>query len=116
LFTQLGANDPEFNLRKDSSFIIRRENTANTLFVNTIETHGSYSPVSEIAINTRTKIKEISVLVDTTEYSVVSITLNEGAPIVIYLANKNHNKNQSHTVLINGVEKKWTGPYYITIK
>ena len=116
LFTQIGANDPEFNLRKDSSFIIRRENTANTLFVNTLETHGSYSPVSEIAINTRTKIKEISVLVDTTEYSVVSITLNEGTPLVIYLANTNQNKNQSHTVLINGVEKKWTGPYYITIK
>ena len=53
---------------------------------------------------------------DTTEYSVVSITLNEGAPIVIYLENTNQNKNQSHTVLINGVEKIWNGPYHITIK
>ncbi len=113
LFTKLGANDPEFNLRDDPSFIIRRENTPSTLFVNAIETHGSYSPVTEMAKNTRSILKGLSILMETEAYSVVSIDLVKGAPIKVYLANKNQSKTQSHTLQLDGVEQQWTGPYYI---
>ncbi len=113
LFTKLGANDPEFNLRDDPSFVIRRANTASTLFVNAIETHGSYSPVTEISKNTRTKIKGISILMETEDYSVISINLAEGASIKLYFANNNKNKNQLHSILLDGVEQQWTGPYFI---
>ena len=38
LFTRLGANDPEFNLRRDPALVLRRQNAKNTVFVSTIET------------------------------------------------------------------------------
>ena len=61
LFTRIGANDPEFNLRRDPALILRRKNTKNTLFVSTIEAHGNYSPVSESAVNSKSSIKELKV-------------------------------------------------------
>ncbi|MGB5449393.1 MAG: heparinase II/III family protein, partial [Woeseiaceae bacterium] len=45
LFTRLGANDPEFNLRRDAAFMIRRKGVSDTVFVTVVEPHGSYSPV-----------------------------------------------------------------------
>ena len=47
----IGANDPEFNLRNEQTLIIRKKNTKNTVFASIIESHGTYDPVSELAIN-----------------------------------------------------------------
>ena len=117
LFTELGANDAEFNLRTDPSFIIRRKNTAATLFVNAVEIHGNYSPVSEIAINATSSLKNIKTILDTKEYTAVSIELTRGAPIQVILSNQNPNESQNHSVEINGKTTRWTGPYLIqTIK
>ena len=66
-----------------------------------------------MAENTRSKIKGISILMETEDYSVISINLAEGASIKLYFANNNKNKNQSHSILLDGVEQQWTGPYFI---
>ena len=117
LFTQLGANDPEFNLRNDSSFIIRRKNTAATLFVSAIEIHGRYSPVSEIAINATSSIKNITSTLDTAAYTAITIELTTGQPIQVFLSNQDSGENQKHAIEINGKKTNWTGPYLIqTIK
>ena len=113
LFTQLGANDPEFNLRSDSSFILRRKNTDSTLFVNAIEVHGSYSPVTEIALNSTSSIKGISKVMDTDDYTVVKIELTTGSPIEVFLSNQNSSNNKEHTLTVNGNLTKWTGPFLI---
>ncbi|MGB5246819.1 MAG: alginate lyase family protein, partial [Woeseia sp.] len=59
LFTRLGASDPAFNLRQDPAFIIRRQGAGDTTFVSTIETHGSYNPVAESAVNSKSNIAEL---------------------------------------------------------
>ncbi len=113
LFTQLGANDPEFNLRNDASLIIRRKGTKSTLFINTIEAHGSYSPVSEIAVNATSSIKQISVEHDTDTYTVLMIELISGSPIWVFISNKDERKEQEHRIEINGTTHQWVGPYQI---
>ena len=50
--TRLGANDPDFNLRRDPALLLRRR-AENTTFVTAIEPHGTYSPVTESASNAR---------------------------------------------------------------
>jgi hypothetical protein len=62
---RIGANDPEFNLRRDPALILRRKNAKNTVFVSVIESHGAYSPVSESAVNSNSNIKEVKVVLDT---------------------------------------------------
>jgi hypothetical protein len=113
LFTQLGANDPEFNLRDDPSFIIRRKNTASTLFVSTVEVHGSYSPVTERALNSRSSIKNITKIIDTDAYTGVLIELTKGAPIQVFISNLDSNESQAHLVEVDGEKKQWIGPYSI---
>ena len=79
LFTRLGANDPKFNLRRDPAFMIRRNDAGNTVFATAIESHGSYSPVSELAVNSNSSISELKVVYDDEDYTAVSIVDVEGS-------------------------------------
>ncbi|MEO9892818.1 alginate lyase family protein [Aurantibacter sp.] len=111
-FTRLGANDPEFNLRRDAALMIRRKNSKNTIFASTIEPHGNYSPVTESATNSKSSIKEIKVILDTDAYTVISITtINDNIKLFI-TANTNSSKEAKHTLKINDKNYTWTGSYY----
>lgn len=112
LFTRLGANDPEFNLRRDAGFMIRRKNAKNTTFASIIESHGNYSPVSESAVNSNSSIKELKVVLETADYSAISITNVNGNTKLFITANKNASKEAKHTVNINDKSYTWVGSYY----
>lgn len=112
LFTRIGANDPEFNLRREAAFMLRRENTKNTLFVSTIEAHGSYSPVTESAINSNSSIKELKVVLDTEEYTGIQITNIKGNTKLFITANTDSSKEAKHNLKINDKNYEWSGSYY----
>ncbi|WP_400077374.1 alginate lyase family protein [Winogradskyella sp. R77965] len=112
LFTRIGANDPEFNLRRDPALILRRKNTKNTIFVSTIESHGSYSPISESALNSKSSIKALKVVLDTEDYTAISITNINGKTKLFITANTNASKEASHNIKINDNNYQWTGSYY----
>jgi len=112
LFTRIGANDPEFNLRREAAIMLRRKNTKNTLFVSSIEAHGNYSPVSESAINSKSNIKELKLILDTTDYTAISITTIKGSTRLFITANKNALKEGKHTLKINNKNHTWVGSYY----
>ncbi|WP_209404896.1 alginate lyase family protein [Pseudozobellia sp. WGM2] len=112
IFTRIGANDPEFNLRRDAGLLLRRENTKNTLFASVIEAHGSYSPISELAINSNSSIKKVEVLVDTDAYTAIRITLVNDKSKLFIVANNNGSKEESHKLKINNKNHTWVGSYY----
>ena len=112
LFTRIGANDPEFNLRRDPALILRRKNTKNTLFVSTIEAHGSYSPVTESAVNSKSNIKEVKIILDTVDYTAISITTLQGKTKVFITANINASQEAMHVLKINKKNYEWSGSYY----
>ena len=111
LLTRIGANDPEFNLRRDPAFMVRRKNTANTVFATIIEPHGSYSPVSEIAINSNSNIAGLEVAYDDEFYTAVSVEDATGNVSVFILSNKDASASASHEVELGGRTYRWTGPY-----
>lgn len=112
LFTRIGANDPDFNLRRDPAIQLRRKNTDNTLFVSVIEAHGKYSPVTELATNSRSEIRELKVLLDTEDYTAITITTVNDKTKIFITANQDASKEAKHTVSINGTSYNWTGTYY----
>jgi hypothetical protein len=112
LLTRLGANDPDFNLRRDAGFMIRRKDTDNTTFVSVIEPHGSYSPVSEASLNSNSHIKNLAIVNDDDDYTAVSITDVKGNKQLFILSNNNALASAKHSLLINNKEYQWTGPYY----
>lgn len=112
LFTRLGANDPEFNLRRDPMFMIRRSDAGNTVFATAIESHGSYSPVSELGVNTNSSIAALQVVHDDADYTAVSIEDVEGNTSLFVLSNTNATDSKEHTLEIHGKAYEWSGPYH----
>jgi hypothetical protein len=112
LFTRIGANDPEFNLRREAALMLRRKNMKNTLFVSVIEAHGSYSPVTESAVNSNSSIATLKVVLDKADYTAVSITTVNGNTKLFITANSYASKEAKHSLKINDKDYEWSGPYY----
>ena len=112
LFARIGANDPEFNLRRDPALILRVNDAKNRTFVSVIETHGSYSPVSESAVNSKSNIKSIQLILDTEAYTAVEVVdVNDNVKLFITV-NNDASKSKKHTVKINDKNYEWSGSYY----
>jgi len=112
LLTRIGANDPEFNLRRDPSLLLRRKNTRNTTFISVIESHGSYSPITESALNSNSSIKELKMVSDTKDYTAIAITNVNGSTKLFITANTNASAETKHTLKINDKNYEWSGSYY----
>ncbi|MFI1743578.1 alginate lyase family protein [Thalassobellus sediminis] len=112
IFTRIGANDPEFNLRREAALMVRRKNTKNTLFISTIEVHGSYSPVTESAVNSNSSIKQLTVVLETDGYTAIEITNVNSNTKLFIIANSKASKEEKHNVKINDKNYEWSGSYY----
>ena len=60
IFTQIGANDPLFNLRNENAFINRKEKAKNHTFVSVLEPHGEYNPSKEFTISAVSKVQQLT--------------------------------------------------------
>ena len=112
MFTRIAANDPQFNLRRDAGFMLRRDDTADTVFATAIEFHGSYSPVTERAINSKPSVASLKVLYDDDDYTVLAIDDVDGRRSVFALAHNDSGKTSRHRLRVAGEELKWMGPYF----
>jgi len=113
-FTRTGANDSNFNLRRDPSYILRATNK-NQTFINVIEPHGSFNPVSEIAVNSKSSIIAIERIQDDNELTEVRIKCKEG---VIQIIQKNNDVKSEYIKVISdsgiGKQLRWSGSYYVS--
>jgi hypothetical protein len=111
LFTRLGANDPEFNLRRDAGFMIRRSGAGNTVFASVVEAHGGYSPVSEIAVNSNSNVAQLELAYDDENYTAVTIEDLEGRTSMFILSNVDADMSTRHELSIEGKAYEWSGPF-----
>ena len=113
-FVRLGANDPDFNLRRDPGIIFRKKNANKATFVSVIETHGSYNPVTESSKNSYSSIESLKVVYEDANYTAVEIKNKSGISSLFVLATKDNRATQKHTIQINNKTFEWVGPYYKT--
>ena len=59
LITELGANDPDLNLRREQAVILRANSTGNSTFLSTLEVHGEYNAAEEFTSESDGSIQEI---------------------------------------------------------
>ncbi len=59
LFTQLGAGDPNFNLRNEHSVIRRATGSAHHRFISVLEPHGEYNPSKEYTLGAVSSISSL---------------------------------------------------------
>lgn len=112
IFTRIGAKDPNFNLRKDPGFIVRKKDNKNAQFISVIESHGHYSPVSEIATNAFSTIKNIKVVFANENYIAILIeTVNNNKKLVV-VSLKDASNVSNHKIVIEDKLVEWTGAYH----
>ncbi|MDO6721251.1 alginate lyase family protein [Psychrosphaera sp. 1_MG-2023] len=56
MFTQIGANDPNFNLRNENGFVRRVKGTKQHQFVSVLEPHGEYNPSKEYTLEATSRV------------------------------------------------------------
>lgn len=93
LFTRLGANDPNFNLRNESAFIYRKANAKQHTFVSVLEPHGQYNPGKEFTVSAETQVASL-VHQKAAFFDLVEVGLVTGER---YLIAVNHTKNGNET-------------------
>ena len=59
LFTELGANDPNFNLRRQQALLLRVRGAEDHSFISVLEPHGEYNGAEEFTVGSRGTITEI---------------------------------------------------------
>jgi oligo-alginate lyase len=110
-FTRAGANDPNFNIRREPSFIIRK-NGKNKSFISVIEPHGKYDAINEFSTNAYSAVKQIKILYNDAAYTVVEMMYGD-KKILITQCNTICEKNKSNSVFIQNKTIEWTGQYSI---
>ena len=111
IFTQIGANDPLFNLRNENAFINRKTQTKNHTFVSVLEPHGEYNPSKEFTVAAVSKVQQL------THQKINNIDLVE----IILSGNKHYllafnstdeiKSNQSNTFSFNGSKYQFDGRF-----
>ena len=110
-FTRIGANDPNFNLRRDPGILFHR-NASTTTFTQVYEMHGSYNASTEIPQNPFSLVKAVKPLLESAEYTVIEIYLESGESYVFSINNDSADQQKKHSIEISGVPMNWTGPYH----
>jgi hypothetical protein len=106
-FTRTGANDPDFNLRHEPAFIIRKKGKDQS-FISLIEIHGNFDPIDEFSSNAYPAVKQIKLLQNDNDYTVTEIMIT-GKKLIIAQCNNNTDTKQVHTA--QGIS--WTGPFTV---
>lgn len=110
-FTRSGANDPNFNLRREPSFVIRKKGK-NQSFISVLEIHGKYDAVNEFSSNAYPSVQQIKLLQHDEAFSIAEIDI-AGKKLFIAQCNKDFSTRAKHTFSKNGRSATWTGPYLI---
>ena len=111
IFTRIGANDPDFNLRNEPGFMVRKKNVKNTQFVSVVESHGHYDPVSEVATNAFSTIKNVEIIFSDENYIVILVETLSSNKKMIAVSLNDASANKQHQLKINEVDYNWVGPF-----
>lgn len=91
MFTQIGANDPNFNLRNENGFVRRVQDKKQHQFVSVLEPHGEYNPSKEYTLEATSRVTGLE-LTSEGEISLVKISIAGNTYLVAInkVANKNN--------------------------
>lgn len=110
ILTRTGANDPDFNLRRDPGLIHRRT-SGNTLFASLYEIHGSYDYASERPLNSFTSITDMKVLHQSELYVAVQFQVKTGQNYRFAFSLLDDGKTSNHAIETADDQWQWKGIY-----
>ncbi len=107
-----GANDPNQNLRADPVIIHRKTEQTDAVFLNLIEAHGVYSPITEVPTQPYGTIESLHLDYADGNYTSFHFTTATHHWQVLFSL-KNNQATAKHQLNINQMDYVWTGPLKI---
>ncbi|WP_199857897.1 alginate lyase family protein [Erythrobacter sp. EC-HK427] len=102
-----GANDPDFNLRREPVVIQRVMDSSDATFVSVLEPHGLYDGAAEQTVEGDSRIAALR-HVEADEYDVILIETLAGETVAVAISWQN-DPAASHRVTIESRELAWQG-------
>lgn len=109
LLVESGANDPNFNLRREQALIRRMEGQTDAAFVGVLEPHGAYDPTAETVSGSTSRIRAVE-LIEGDGADVIVITLASGRIVALGVA-REITADARHRVVRGGQTFEWTGAW-----
>ncbi|MEP2988022.1 MAG: heparinase II/III family protein [Parasphingorhabdus sp.] len=107
ILAESGANDPEFNLRREQMLIQRLKSGKDTVFAGILEAHGRYDGAAERTTASDSQIRTIKHVRDG-EADLLLIETLAGARSVLAIS-YDQNEASKHSAEIDGQKISWTG-------
>ncbi len=109
IFAEIGANDPNFNLRREPAFILRTASDDGVSLASVIEPHGEYNPIVEFTVNSHPNVKSVQHYeFGADDY--IQVQTKDGQTVGLALAGE-MSKTAEHSIKIDVADVTWTGPY-----
>lgn len=108
LVVESGANDPEFNLRREPALIQRVEGATDARFVGLLEPHGSYDASAETVVASSARVAGLDHR-RVEDADLVIVTLVDGRRIAVAVAS-DVAAGAAHRIALDGRQFGWTGP------
>lgn len=109
IFVEIGAGDPDFNLRREPAFILRSTGQSNVAFASVMEPHGEYNPTVEFTVGSHSGVETVSHFQDGGNHYVL-IDTKDGNQIGLAISDED-TEDAEHTMSVKGAEIAWSGPY-----
>lgn len=110
IMTRIGANDPNFNLRRDPGLIHRRT-AGNSVFASIYEIHGSYDYPSERPLNLFSSIEGLKLIHASEDYVGVRFKLKSGENFQFLFSLSDSRETSAHSITNSNGEWNWNGVY-----
>lgn len=102
-----GANDPEFNLRREPLIMLRARREGEVSFASLVEAHGSYDGAAEQTLDSRSLVADLSHK-RVGQMDIVKLTLKSGQRYAVAVSH-NPDPEAAHSVALEGDIIAWTG-------
>lgn len=107
ILAEIGANDPEFNLRREPIIIQRLKDRSNATFVSLLEPHGLYDGASEQTVGSNSRIASLK-HIEQSGYDLVIVKTLAGAQTVLAISYVD-DPARRHRATVDGREISWKG-------
>lgn len=111
LFAELGAGDPQFNLRPQSAMILRAKRSGDHSYISVLEAHGEYNGAEEYTLDSEGSITELQRLQQGSA-DIIRIATGDGREVLVGLS-YDPRPEQTHAVTVDGRTLQWRGYYKV---
>lgn len=108
LMVESGANDPDFNLRREQAVIQRVDGVRDAAFLSLLEPHGDYDASAETTVASTSRVRDLQ-LHRQDGADLIAIELIDGRMMTIAVAHDT-SATTRHTASMGSEQYAWTGP------